>query len=72
MLDIKDRIFEAIAEFAKTHSYVQSVIYLSKLDYKELLSEARSTELGRAFTANGMKFCQLDVKVHGRDEIVIG
>ena len=69
--NIKDKIYEAIAEFVKIHGTVQSMIYLCRSDYNELLNEARSTELGRAFTSNGMHFCQLDVRIHAGSDIVI-
>lgn len=68
---IKGRIYTAIAKFVKAYGAVQSVIYLCSEDYAELLNESRSTELGRAFTANGMHFCQLDVKIHTGNGIVI-
>ena len=77
MLDIKDRIYKAIAEFVESHSFEQSIIYLSMTDYALLHSEAESTVLGRSFLighyGSDMRFCDLEVKIHPNDcsDIVI-
>lgn len=71
MLDIKDRIYSAIAKFVESHNYEQSFIYLSRRDYALLHSEAESTVLGRSFLIGGygtdMNFCDLEVRIHPDD-----
>ena len=68
MINIKDKIYEAIAKFVETHNYEQSAIYLSRIDYGLLHSEAESTVLGRSFLigeyGTDMRFCDLEVKIH--------
>lgn len=76
-MNIKDRIYKAIGEFVESHTYKQEAIYLSSADYKELHTEAASTELGRSFLigdyGNDMNFCDLSVHIHpdDRKDIVI-
>jgi len=72
MLDIKDRIYEAISKFVETHSYEQSIIYLSRTDFHLLRIEAESSELG--FFGNhgsALKFEGLVVKIHSRKDICV-
>lgn len=76
-VNIKDRIYEAIAEFVGSHDYEQSVIHLSSTDYGLLHFEATSTEVGRSFLigdyGTDMRFCDLEVKMRfdDRGDIVI-
>ena len=74
-MNIKDRIYKAINDFVLSHSTEQSTICLSEYDYKELHSEAESTALGRSFLVGDygtdMKFCNLDVRIHNEDFILV-
>ena len=72
MLDIQDRIFEAIVEYVENSNNVQSKIFLPRRDYDLLHKQARSTVLGRIFSSGGLFFCTLEVfKVCNLKEIVI-